>query len=100
MNNMDNTVLTYILKKGTITKAAAEMPQEFIQYIADLHETPFDVVTQQDKEIVIYLYLVSMVKWLYVEGNDNGAAYYPQIFYLLESAYDGIPEYHTERFNR
>ena len=100
MTTMDITVLTYILEQGTIPKAASVMPQEYIQYITDLHETPFEIVTQQDKELVTYLYLVSMVKWLYIEGNDDGAAYYPQIFHLLESVYDGIPEYHTERFNR
>ena len=53
---MDKTIFNYLVTKPNIARAAAEMPEDYMEHIIDLISPPFDVATQEDKELMVFFF--------------------------------------------
>jgi len=95
---MDKTIFNYLVTKPNIARAAAEMPEDYMEHIIDLISPPFDVTTQEDKELMVFFFITSLLKWLFIEGEPNYEIDSGKLLELLESVYDEMPQYRVSRF--
>lgn len=98
----EDKIIKLIKEKSSLAELAAEMPKDSLQFIVDMISPPFPIETQEDKELITFLYLTSLIKHIYVENegrDENGRfIYFPELFWMLESVYDMMPQYRTSRF--
>ena len=92
----DRNVLQYLSTQTTMQNVIAAMPDDCLNYIRELHEVPFPVETETDRELVIFLYMVGLLKDADEVGltiDDTG-----HLLALLETTFDHKPEYRVERY--
>ena len=94
---MEKQILDFIAADWRLDNLVKTMPQEYIDYITDLLEPPFEIEGDRDKEMLIFLYVVDCVRFLYYYGEGHDERY-PELFWCLESIVDIHPEYRAERF--
>lgn len=94
---MDKEIMDYIAADWRLDNLVANMPQEYMDYIVELIDPPFEVVRDADKEMLIFMYILHRIRFMYYYGEEWDAKY-PELFYALESIFDNKPEYQTERF--
>lgn len=95
---MDKAIFNYLITKSNIARAAAEMSEDYMEHIIDLISPPFDVTTQEDKELMVFFFITSLLKWLFIEGEPNAEIDSGKLLELLESVYDEMPQYRVSRF--
>lgn len=102
LSNKEYEIINLINEKCSISRLAAEMPEDCLQYIVDMIAPPFPIETQEDKEIITFMYISSLIRYIYVEheGRDENGRfiYMPELFWMLETVYDEMPQYKTSRF--
>jgi len=100
--NDEIKILNLIAQKESIAQLATEMPEDCLQYIVDMIAPPFPVETQEDRELMTFMYISSLIRYIYVEheGRDENGRfiYMPELFWMLETVYDNMPQYRTSRF--
>ena len=98
----EEKIIDLIKKKESIAQLAAEIPEDCLQLIVDILDPPFPIETQEDKELMIFMYITSLIRYIYIdnEGRDETGRfiYFPELFWMLESVYDAMPQYRTHRF--
>lgn len=94
--NFDDKIVSFMEQRISFDRIVDEMPDEYIGYITYLHDTPFAVETRQDRELVIYLYIVDLLKWRYTETDKTDDC--TALFYALNSVYDNKPMYGAHRY--
>ena len=95
---MDKQISTYLATKPTLARAAADMPKDYMEYIIDLISPPFEVTAKEDRELMVLLFITSLLKWLFIEGENNEEIDSAKLLVLLESVYDELPQYRVSRF--
>jgi len=95
---MDTVIRNFLATQPTLARAAANISDEHMDSIIDLIDPPFNVVTQEDRELMVLLYITSLLKWLLIEGEDDKEIDSSMLLELLESAYDEMPLYRVARF--
>lgn len=95
---MDRAIFNFLATQPTLARAAANISDEHMDSIIDLIDPPFDVVTQEDRELMVLLYITSLLKWLYIEGENDEEIDSGKLLELLESVYDEMPQYRVSRF--
>ena len=94
---MDKMIMDYIAEDWQLDRLVATMPQEYMDYIVELIDPPFEVDGEADKEMLIFMYIIHRIRFMYYYGEEWDAKY-PELFYALESIFDSKPQYRTERF--
>ena len=94
---MDKEIIDFIVADCRLDHLVKTMPQEYMDYIADLFDLPFKLEGEKDKEMLIFLYVVDSIRYLYYYGEGHDERY-PELFWCVESILDIHPEYRTERF--
>lgn len=98
----EEKMINLIKRKESIAQLAAEIPEDCFQFIVDILAPPFPIETQEDKELMIFMYITSLIRYIYIdnEGRDETGSfiYFPELFWMLESVYDEMPQYRTHRF--
>jgi len=98
----EEEMINLIKKKESIAQLAAEIPEDCLQLIVDILDPPFPIETQEDKELMIFMYITSLIRYIYIdnEGRDENGRfiYMPELFWMLETVYDNMPQYKTSRF--
>lgn len=99
---MDKKIMDFIADDWRLERLVAEMPDEYMDYILELIAPPFDVVCDTDREMIIFMYILHLIRFMYYYGEEldgeNSDTLHPELFYALESIFDSKPEYRTERF--
>jgi len=95
---MDKVICNFFATQPTLAQAAANISDKHMDSIIDLIDPPFEVTTQEDKELMVLMYITSLLKWLYVEGEDDKNIDSGMLLELLESVYDEMPQYRVSRF--
>ena len=94
-----NEIVTdYILKHTTIETLIKDIPQEYVDYIHSFLDIPFELENEQDREWIIYLYIIDTLKWCVENKNSVDTA--TPLLELLGTAFDHKPEYRVDRFYR
>ena len=94
---MEKEIMDFIAADCRLDHLVKTMPQEYMDYIADLFDLPFKLEGEKDKEMLIFLYVVDCIRYLYYYGEGHDERY-PELFWCLESIIDIHPEYRAERF--
>ena len=94
---MDKEIMDFIAADWRLDSLVANIPQEYMDYIVELIDPPFEVVRDADKEMLIFMYILHRIRFMYYYGEEWDTNY-PELFYALESIFDSKPEYQTERF--
>lgn len=97
----EKDVINYINEHANLTTIRNEMPDEYFDCIHSLLEIPFPMEGEKDRELVLYLYLIYLMKYYIldetcIEGQAIDALTF--LVELLETVYDDKPEYRVERF--
>ena len=97
----EKDVINYINNHPNLTTIRNEMPDEYFDCIHSLLEIPFPMDGKKDKELILYLYLINLMKYYvwgetYIEGDTIDSLSF--LIELLETVYDDKPEYRVERF--
>lgn len=95
---MDKKIFAYLATQPTLARAAAGMPEDYMEYIIDLISPPFDVTTQEDRELMVLFFITSLLKWLFIEGENSEEIDSAKLLDLLGSVYDEMPQYRVSRF--
>lgn len=97
----EKDVIQYINEHPNLTTIRNEMPDEYFAYIHSLLEIPFPMEGENDKELILHLYLINLMKYYILdephldEQTIDSLAFLAE---LLETVYDDKPEYRVERF--
>ena len=95
---MDKTICNFLATQPTLARAATNISDEHMDSIIALIEPPFEVTTQEDKELMILLYITSLLKWLHIEGENDEEIDSAKLLDLLGTVYDEMPQYRFSRF--
>lgn len=95
---MDKVICNFLATQPTLARAAANISDEHMDKIIDLIAPPFEVTTQEDRELMVLMYITSLLKWLHVEGENDENIDSGMLLELLESVYDEMPQYRVSRF--
>lgn len=95
---MDKVICNFLATQPTLARAAANISDELMDRIIDLIAPPFEVTTQEDKELMVLMYITSLLKWRHVEGENDENIDSSMLLELLESVYDEMPQYRVSRF--
>lgn len=95
---MDRNICNFLATQPTLARAAANISDEHMDRIIDLIDPPFNVVTQEDRELMVLMYITSLLKWLHIEGEKDEEIDSGKLLELLESVYDEMPQYRVSRF--
>ena len=73
LSKKEYEIINLINEKCSISRLAAEMPEDCLQYMVDMIAPPFPIETQEDKEIITFMYISSLIRYIYVEheGRDE-----------------------------
>ena len=79
----EEKIIDLIKKKESIAQLAAEIPEDCLQLIVDILDPPFPIETQEDKELMIFMYITSLIRYIYI---DNwGGTKLADLFIFLSS---------------
>lgn len=95
---MDRNICNFLATQPTLARAAANISDEHMDRIIDLIDPPFNVVTQEDRELMVLMYITSLLEWLHIEGEKDEEIDSGKLLELLESVYDEMPQYRVSRF--
>ena len=94
---MEKEIMDFIAADCRLDHLVKTMPQEYMDYIVNLFDPPFELDGEKDKEMLIFLYVVDRIRYLYYYGEGHDERY-PELFWCVESILDIHPEYRMERF--
>ena len=97
LDELTNEIMDFIAEDWHLTRLVKEMPQELMNHIMEMIDPPFELENDRDREMVIFMYILFLIKWMYCEGEDPDTPR-PYLFYAIENILDLHPEYRTERF--
>ena len=94
---MEKEILEFIAADCRLDHLVQTMPQEYMDYIVELFDPPFELEGEKDKEMLIFLYVIDCIRYLYFygEGHDERC---PELFWCAESILYNHPEYRMGRF--
>lgn len=95
----DKAVIDNLLDHTDMGALMHSIPDEHIQYMIDFLDIPFLLEDQRDKEWIVYLYIIDILKWYITEDGSKAALNNAEILLeLLNTLFDYKPEYRVERF--
>ena len=62
---MDKEIMDFIAADWRLDSLVANMPQEYMDYIVELIDPPFEVVRDTDKEMLIFMYILHRIRFMY-----------------------------------
>ena len=95
---MEKEILDFIAADCRLDHLVQTMPQEYIDFVVPLFDPPFEVVSDRDKEMFIFLYVLDRIRYMYYYGEEQDERY-PELFWCAESMIYTHPEYRAERFS-
>ena len=97
----EKDVIQFINENPNLTTIRNKMPDEYFAYIHSLLDIPFPMNGEKDKELLLYLYLIDLMKYFILDEPHIDARGIDSLTFLvelLETVYDDKPEYRVERF--
>ena len=97
----EKDVIQYINAHPNLTTIRNEMPDEYFAYIHSLMEIPFPMDGERYKELLLYLYLINLMKYYILDETYIDEQTIDSLTFLvelLETVYDDKPEYRVDRF--
>lgn len=72
---MDKEIMDYIAENWRLDYLVANMPQEYMDYIMEVIDPPFEVERDADKEMIIFMYILHRIRFMYYYGEEWDAKY-------------------------